>query len=379
MRYLFMDNQPNDQKLTKENLTPVIPEPEIPATAENPVSIMTEIPTSETELPPSPPENPPQPEPEIEETALPSDYQNEYQDVLNQYAANQETTAPPASDNETLPPPPPTITESDIFQKPPQNNLFKIIFIVALIIFVSTATILAFVYFKNQKSSPTVNNQSSTTNNLTPTISPDTCFLNDKTYQAGETFTATDGCNTCTCVSQNNISCTDKECPSSKSATESAANSTKVATSSNIHKDWQIYTDSVYKYSIQHPSNWIIDSKSVENQILSISSPEKIESLSSKNNSEGYSGDDINIQLYKDYKNSLTKNKSIEVYLSDKTYFLNYSKTKIGSLDGYKATELGMTEYPNFYIVKNNDLFIISSNIEFSKIELQIVNSFVFN
>lgn len=248
MRYLFMDNQLNNQKSIKQTSagpnpiipenpisepspTPIIPEPQIPVTVENPVSTMTEIPTSETELPPSQPETPPQPEPEIEETAPPSDYQNEYQDVLNQYAANQETTEM-TPENETLPPPAPTITDSDIFPKPPQNNLFKIIFIISLIIFVLTATVLAFVYFKNQNSSPTTNSQPSTINNPTPTTTSDTCFLNDKTYQAGETFTATDGCNTCTCVSQNNISCTDKECPSSKTATESANTITPTKTSS---------------------------------------------------------------------------------------------------------------------------------------------------
>jgi hypothetical protein len=356
-----MDNQTNDQKSIKQTSTPPNS-----ITTENPTSTITEIPVPETELPPL------QPQPEVKET-LPSDeYKNEYQDVLDQYAATQETPPPII--------PPPTPTDLGITSTPPQNNIFKIVFIISLIVFVLTTTVLAFVYFKSQNNKESSSFVGSNTTETVPTQAvTDTCFLNDKTYQVGESFTATDGCNTCTCVSQNNVNCTDKECPSSKSATTSATNSTKTATSSSIPKDWQNYTDSVYKYSIQHPSNWIINSKSVENQILSISSPEKIKSLSNTNNSEGYSGDDINIQFYKDYKNSLTKNKSVEVYLSDKTYFLNYSKTKIGSLDGYKATELGMAEYPNFYIIKNNDLFIISSNIEFSKIELQIVNSFVFN
>lgn len=143
--------------------------------------------------------------------------------------------------------------------------------------------------------------------------------------------------------------------------------------------DWKTYIDPTYKYSINYPSTWIIDTKLANNTILSISSPEKIKSLKSPNNYEGYSGDDINIQFYKDYKNSLTKNKSIEEYLLDKTSFSNYSKTKIGSLDGYKATELGMAEYPNFYIINGNDIFIISSNIDFSKTELQILNTFKFN
>jgi len=235
-----MDNQTNDQKSIKQTSTipksiipetpiseadtvSITPETQIPITVKNPISTMTEVLTSETDLPPIQP----QPETEIEETAPTGEYQNEYQDILNQYAANQETTAPTPG-NET-PLPTPTITDSDIFPKPPQNNLFKIIFIISLIIFILTTTVLAFTYFKSQ------NNQKSSTPNTiieaapTPTIS-DTCFLNDKTYQAGESFTATDGCNTCTCVSQNSISCTDKECSSSKSATESATTITPIKT-----------------------------------------------------------------------------------------------------------------------------------------------------
>jgi len=232
-----MDNQNNDQKSIKQTststttespITPILETPNnsvsettIPVVPEPPIP---ETPVPETELPPL------QPQTEIEETVPSNEYKNEYQDILNQYAANKETTAP-TLENETppSPPPTPTITDSDIFPKPPQNNIFKIIFIFSLIVFISTATILAFVYFKNQ------NNQESSTTKTIETIPTqtvtDTCFLNDKTYQAGETFTATDGCNTCTCVSQNNISCTDKECLSSKSATESATTITPTKTS----------------------------------------------------------------------------------------------------------------------------------------------------
>ena len=255
MRYLFMDNQLNNQKSIKQTssstttespITPILETPNN-SVSETPIPTAPEIPVPETELPsaqtqpeveeriPEPPtpetELPPlQTQPEIEETAPSDEYKNEYQDVLDQYATNTNKETPTVLENETQAP---TLTDFDITPRPPQNNIFKIIFIFSLIVFVSTATILAFVYFKNQNSSPAINGQSSMTNDSTPTISSDTCFLNDKTYQAGEKFTATDGCNTCTCVSQNNISCTDKECLSSKSATESATNSTKTASSSN--------------------------------------------------------------------------------------------------------------------------------------------------
>ncbi|MDD4383064.1 MAG: hypothetical protein PHD49_02925 [Candidatus Shapirobacteria bacterium] len=382
-----MDNPTNDQKFLKQTSTipnPIIPEtstatipdPQIPVTAENPVSTMTEVPVVETELPPIQPQS----EPEIEKTESTGEYQNEYQDILNQYAANQEITPPlaPVQKNEN-PPPTPTITDSDIFPIPPQNNLFKIIFIISLIIFVLTSTVLAFVYFKNQKSSPTINNQPSTIDNLTPTAPSGTCFLNDKTYQTGETFTATDGCNTCTCVSQNNISCTDKECPSLKSATESATNSTKTATSSSIPKDWQAYTDSVYKYSIQYPLNWTIDKKITSDTRLLINSPEKIKSLQNPNNYEGYSGDDINIQVYEDYKNSLTKNQSLEEYFKSSGLFSNVKKIKIGNTNGYIVDEAGMDTTPAYFIINSNNVFKITSFLSFSQTELKILDSFKIN
>ena len=181
MRYLFMDNQPNNPNTVKQN--PITPNPITPKNSENPISILTEIPVSKTELPPLQPqpeieevvpsheyqneapiptisETPiteielPQPQPEVEPTAPSTEYQNEYQDVLNQYATTQKTTLP-VSENEPQPIVPPTLADLGITEKPPQNNIFKIIFIFSLIVFISTATVLAFVFFKNQDNQPT--------------------------------------------------------------------------------------------------------------------------------------------------------------------------------------------------------------------------------
>ncbi|MFA6184874.1 MAG: PsbP-related protein [Candidatus Shapirobacteria bacterium] len=362
-----MDNQTNDQKSIKQTSTPpnsINPETSTLITTENPISTITEIPVPETELPPL------QPQSEIEE-AIPSDeYKNEYQDVLDQYAATQETPPPII--------PPPTLTDLGITSTPPQNNIFKIVFIISLIVFVLTATVLAFTYFKSQ------NNQESSTPSTIIEVAPtqtvsDTCFLNDKTYQAGESFTATDGCNTCTCVSQNNINCTDKECSSSKSATESAANSTKTATSSSIPKDWKTYTDSQYNFSINYPSTWTKETKLTNDEVFAISSPEKIKSLQDPNNHEGYSGDDINIQVYKDYKNSLTKNQSLEEYLKNNELFSNVKKTKIGNIDSYVVDEGGMAITPAYFIINSNNVFKITSFLIFSQTELKILDSFKLN
>lgn len=393
MRYLFMDNQPNNQNPIKPNPSdpnPIIPEnpiPEsqIPVTTENPIATMTGVPASETELPSSQPEPQPesQPEPEIKETVPVGDYQNEYQDVLDQYKTSQETTEM-TPENETLTPSTSTITDSDIFPKPPQNNLFKIIFIISLIIFVLTSTVLAFTYFKNQNSSLTTNNQSSTVNNLAPTVSPDTCFLNDKTYQAGETFTATDGCNTCTCVSQNNISCTDKECSSSKSATISTTtNNSAPTTVTDETQDWQTYTNSTFNYSIKYPKNWSIiqghtyaadDSESIKNKSIEIID----------NNQKTV------MQIYIDSKSqigNITLNEfAKQITPLDKTKVSNITNYKVNTFDGVSALVEFTDKVPGLqsglrYFIKNNNYYVTFSTEE-SKISANISNilsTFKFN
>jgi hypothetical protein len=52
------------------------------------------------------------------------------------------------------------------------------------------------------------------------------CEVNDKKIAQGETFTAADGCNTCTCGEDLTVSCTEKDC--------SATPSTTLSTPSNV-------------------------------------------------------------------------------------------------------------------------------------------------
>lgn len=82
--------------------------------------------------------------------------------------------------------------------------------IVILILLIFTAII--FLYFKNPNNLSTNKNQKST-DKITPTSTPSgSCFLDGKTYKVGDSFTATDGCNICTCKYQNVISCSLKKC-----------------------------------------------------------------------------------------------------------------------------------------------------------------------
>ncbi len=39
------------------------------------------------------------------------------------------------------------------------------------------------------------------------------CYYNEKPYQVGESFTADDGCNTCSCGLNGQIACTEMACP----------------------------------------------------------------------------------------------------------------------------------------------------------------------
>lgn len=50
------------------------------------------------------------------------------------------------------------------------------------------------------------------------TASVGSCLLNDQTYALGQTFPAQDGCNTCTCATNDNIVCTQKACISTSPA-----------------------------------------------------------------------------------------------------------------------------------------------------------------
>jgi hypothetical protein len=350
---------------------------------------------------------------------------NDYQDILNQYAASvkpepevtpepvKETADPqqflkevnpPQLEPEVTPPTPtlsiptppsePKTTEEikaevDKILAPdqPQNpttvppvksgpNLFKTFFILSLFLFLGVCGFLVYSLFFKSNSSIT-NNNPSVTPTATPTISGVFCDLNDKRYSQGESFPSADGCNTCSCESQDVIVCTEKACAITPATATPTA--TKSATTSSIPKDWKIYTDSTYKYSINYPSTWVKDTKLANSTIFLINSPEKIESLKDPNKYEGYSGDDINIQFYKDYKKTLTENKTIEEYFKSSGLFSNIRKIKINNIDSYLVDEAGMSTSPAYFIIKSNDVFKITSFLNFSQTELQILNTFKFN
>ena len=94
-------------------------------------------------------------------------------------------------------------------EKPKTSKFLKIIFSLSLIIFITVAAGLAyFIFNPSQKTNPEIK----TTPTSVPVQSDITCELNGFIYSLDQSFPSADGCNTCTCVSANNIECTEKDC-----------------------------------------------------------------------------------------------------------------------------------------------------------------------
>jgi hypothetical protein len=168
------------------------------------------------------------------------DNYSEYKNLLDQYASNTDTQEP---DNT---PPTPDLVENNFRSLPPEElklpegehktpdstNIFKYIFFASLIIFLVVYSVLAFTLIKKPTIDTTITTTSATLPispvMLSPTSVPtQVCALNDKNYEVGESFTATDGCNTCTCSADLSISCTEKVCPTAKPTTKTSTQSAK--------------------------------------------------------------------------------------------------------------------------------------------------------
>lgn len=90
-------------------------------------------------------------------------------------------------------------------------NIAKIFFFFSLVVFLSVLGLIAYNLFKDQSSLPTT--QLPPPALTSPTQVPaGSCVLNDKVYEFGESFSAADGCNTCTCAEGQKISCTEMAC-----------------------------------------------------------------------------------------------------------------------------------------------------------------------
>jgi len=196
--------------------------------------VTPEIPTPSTPTPT--PVSTPAPPIQQEETRTPEEIKEEVNKILADDI--------PSSNSDVVPP-----VKSGL-------NFFKIFFIFSLLAFLAIGGILIYSLFF-APSSQTASNKS--TVNPTPTVSSGVfCDLNNKRYFQGESFPSADGCNTCTCESQDIIACTEKACLATKSATLTP---TKSATSSSIPKDWKVYEDKEIGFSFSYPKNITLTKK----------------------------------------------------------------------------------------------------------------------
>ena len=105
----------------------------------------------------------------------------------------------------------------------PSANSFRSIFIFSLLIFLVVAGAWAYFLFYPQS----VTNLNSTKNLPSPTqtIQESVCNLDSKVYQVGDSFSSSDGCNTCTCQPNGAVACTEMACipaPEASSSSNSA-------------------------------------------------------------------------------------------------------------------------------------------------------------
>jgi len=95
--------------------------------------------------------------------------------------------------------------------KPKTSGFLKTLFFLSLFIFIGVVGVLG--YFITNPVSKTNSDPKTTINPTTvPTQTGVTCELNGFIYTQGQSFPSADGCNTCTCVSVDNVTCTEKAC-----------------------------------------------------------------------------------------------------------------------------------------------------------------------
>lgn len=138
---------------------------------------------------------------------------------------------------------------------PKTSNFLKVIFTFSLIIFIAIAVGLAYFIF-NPVSKINLDFSKKPIETSTPSGIPAqtdvVCELNGFIYNLNQSFPSADGCNTCTCVSANNITCTEKNCSdvvttpinTVTSATKSATTSTTNKTNfQKLFTDWNSYKE----------------------------------------------------------------------------------------------------------------------------------------
>jgi hypothetical protein len=162
--------------------------------------------------------------------------------------------APPISNPEPvegpLPPPAPEIPTVSQPKPTSSGGFFKFLFFISLIIFLGVCGAILFTVISSKQNSVST---ITPTPVAIPTVISKVCQLNDQSYLVGQSFTAADGCNTCTCNSDLTIACTTLACVATPTASISA-----------IPKTWKTFTNQTYQYSIRYPSIFTIPAQTTK-------------------------------------------------------------------------------------------------------------------
>lgn len=238
-KYAESINSKDDHQIPEEKIKPEpehdpINPPEPILTPEEEEVVKSQPPIEPEEAPLNPPEeviNPPQ----IEAPPAP-----------------EAITPPPVT--EAIIPPSPQIElppeSSEISPKKP-NHFFKYLFFFSLIIFIVVLVLVVISFLNSQKS--VSNGRDIPENNIPPTSVPTAfCELNNQQYLVSATFTADDGCNTCTCGEDLTVTCTTNTCDLTPTtpATSSPSAEPSTSTLKSQVEDWKTYTKSSENLSL---------------------------------------------------------------------------------------------------------------------------------
>lgn len=266
------------------------------------------------------------PQPEVQ---IPPSMQD-YVDSSKADKLENDIPSPSMASDSFVPPAPHPINIAPDIVPPKENHFFKYLFFFSLIIFIVVAALLAFSFYKTQKSTTEVKSVPTT---VPPTGLPASkCVINGQEYDIGQSFPASDGCNTCSCDKDLLIACTTMACDASNSATPTNVTSTNTKN----------YSNSTFAFSLSYPNDFsLVDL--LPKQFTKVSTTKEYLLLEDKNKTLA-----ITIMVNPD---------GFGPIFSNKDYTLKY-QTEKGLVSTIKSTNTPDENYD-----KNKDVYLYSGEI----------------
>ncbi len=164
------------------------------------------------------------------ETPIESQLESQPIEPPQQFTTSSDSEITPPEDTFVPPAPHPIGIAPDFVPPPKESHLFKYLFFFSLFIFIIVLVSVSYTFISSQKTFPPT--EPTPTVSVSPTDTEKTmCEINEEKYAVGESFNATDGCNTCTCNPDLTIACTEMSCEATKAA-NTKLSPTKAASSS---------------------------------------------------------------------------------------------------------------------------------------------------